>query len=132
MRRSRLSLLPFVGIVPLLPLLLAGQCGDGFQCECLPCGSAISVFVVDGTGAAAGGDWNIEATLDGNVVDTAACEPQARAGANVCSFGFETGVYQGVLRTQTAEKSFTARFAGRAGQNCCNCLLGETVQVSLP
>jgi hypothetical protein len=124
--------LPLLALLGLAPLLLAGECSDGFQCECVPCGFAITAFVVDGTGAAATGEWNIEATLDGQLVDTSECETAARNGINSCGFGFDTGVYQGVLRTPTAEKPFTARFAGRAGQNCCNCLLGDTTQVSLP
>ena len=113
-------------------LLGGGTCGDGFTCECFPCGSAISVFVVDADGAAFGGDWTIEASLNGAPVDASACDPAARVGANTCGVGVDTGTYQMVLRTPTAEKAFTARFAGRAGQDCCNCILGDTVQVEIP
>lgn len=122
--------LPLLG---LLGFVSAGSCGDGFTCECEPCGSAISIAVVDQDLAAFGGDWTIEASLNGAPVDAAACDPGARQGVNTCGLGFEPGVYQMVLRTPTAEKAFVGRFAGRAGVDCCNqCLLGETIQVVAP
>ena len=46
-------------------------------------------------------------------------------------FGFETGVYEVLVRSAFEEKELKARFAGRAGQNCCNCIPGETVDVVL-
>jgi hypothetical protein len=123
------SSIPLLGA---LAFVAGGSCGDGFTCECVPCGFAVSVIVVDADRAAFGGDWTIEASLDGVPVDTAECDPGTRQGDNSCGFGFDTGTYHMVLRTPTAEKSFVARFAGRAGQNCCDCILGETVEVVAP
>jgi hypothetical protein len=123
-----------VTVVTSALLASGGSCGDGATCECFPCGAtAISVFVVDSDGAAFGGDWTLEASLDGVPVDTTLCDPGARAGANTCGVGVEAGTYQMVLRTPTAEKSFTARLAGRAGQDCCTtCIASDTIQVELP
>jgi len=122
-----------VPLVGLLSLVSAGSCPDGFTCECQPCGAAVSLTVVDEDLVAFGGDWAVEASLDGVPVDTSACDPVARQGSNACGFGFETGVYQFVLRTPTGEKSAVARFAGRAGADCCNqCLLGDSIQLVAP
>lgn len=122
-----------VPVLGLLAFVSAGSCNDGFTCECQPCGAAISLFVVDEDLIAFGGDWAIEASLDGEDIDTSACDPAARQGANFCGFGFEPGIYQLVLRTPTGEKSAVARFAGRAGVDCCNqCLLGDTIQLVAP
>ena len=123
-----------VTVVTSAMLASGGSCGDGATCECFPCGAAaISVFVVDSNGEAFGGDWTLEASLDGVPVDTTLCDPVARAGANTCGVGVEAGTYQMVLRTPTAEKSFTARLAGRAGQDCCtSCIASDTIQVELP
>jgi hypothetical protein len=123
------SSIPVLGA---LAFVAGGSCGDGFTCDCVPCGFAITVVVVDEDLAAFGGDWTIEASLDGVPVDASNCDPQNRQGDNTCGLGLDTGTYQLVLRTPTAEKSFVARFAGRAGQNCCDCILGETIQVVAP
>ena len=111
--------------------LLGGCPGGGFDCECFPCGSAIDLRVFDGLGNRVNGTWQVEASLDGEAVDTSACLPEERGGTNTCGFGFETGVYDIVVRSPDVEKPLQARFAGRAGQNCCGCLVGETVQVIL-
>lgn len=121
-----------VSLLGVLTFVAGGSCGDGFSCDCVPCSFAISVVVVDADLAPFGGDWTIEASRDGVPVDTSACDPISRQGDNTCGFGFETGTYQIVLRTPTAEKSLVGRFAGRAGQNCCECILGETLQVVAP
>ena len=110
----------------------AGQCGDGFGCECTPCGAAITVSAVDDNGDADTGDWTIEASLDGVLVETSQCNPENRGDLASCGFGFEVGTYQVVMRSPRGEKSFAARFAGRAGQDCCNCIVGDTVVVVVP
>jgi hypothetical protein len=110
---------------------IGASCGDGSQCECFPCGSAVTVSVVDPNFQPLG-DWTLQATLDGQLVDTSECDPMARQGNNTCSFGDRTGVYQIVVRTASTEKEVAARFAERGGQDCCNCLAGEVVQVTLP
>lgn len=107
-------------------------CSAGVRCECVPCGDAVTLSVVDQTGAPIVDDWNVEASLDGQPVDTTACAPEART-SNSCGFGFGAGVYEVVVRTATTEKHVVARLAGRAGQDCCaSCLTSDTVPVVLP
>ena len=111
---------------------LAGCDGNsGVNCPCFPCGAAIELRVVNAAGDPVANDWTVEAALDGNEVDTSACTPGARNGLNTCGFGLDTGVYDVVVRTPREERELKARFAGRAGQNCCNCLPLEPVQVVL-
>jgi hypothetical protein len=105
--------------------------GSGFGCPCSPCGFAITLNALDQNGDPVTGDWFVEASIDGENVDTSGCDPAVRNGLNTCSFGFQTGVYEVVVRSAVEEKELKARFAGRAGQNCCNCIPGETVDVVL-
>lgn len=104
---------------------------SGFACDCFPCTSAITLNVVDRDGNPVGGDWSAEASIDGDTVNTQACDPEFRNGVNTCSFGFTPGVYEIVVRSPFEEKELTGRFAGRVGQDCCNCLTGETIPVVL-
>lgn len=104
---------------------------SGFGCPCSPCGFAITLNVLDAAGDPLAGDWIVEAAIDGESVDTSGCDPAVRNGLNSCGFGFETGVYEVLVRSAFEEKELKARFAGRAGQNCCNCITGETVDVFL-
>jgi hypothetical protein len=110
---------------------VGASCGEGSPCECFPCGFAVTVSVVDPNVQPLDA-WTLQATLDGELVDTSECDPTVRQGNNVCGFGDRTGVYQIVVRTATTEKEVAARFAARGGQDCCNCLTGEVVQVTLP
>ena len=105
----------------------------GFACECFSCsGSAVTLNVVDTAGNANGGDWTVEATLDGAPVDTSACDPAVRNGVNSCGIGQSVGVYEIVIRTASTTKELTARFAGKVGQDCCaSCLQGESLPVVL-
>ena len=105
--------------------------GGGFGCPCSPCGFAVTLTVSNPDGQPVAGDWIVEATLDGEDVDTSGCDPVVRNGLNTCGFGFQTGVYEVIVRSPREEKELKARFAGRAGQNCCNCINGETVDVVL-
>jgi hypothetical protein len=121
------------GLVTLTALSLSGSdCGDGFRCECTPCGAAITISAVDDNGDADSGDWTIEASLDGTQIETSQCNTENRGDLSSCGFGFEVGTYQVVMRSPRGEKSFAARFAGRAGQDCCNCIVGDTVVVVVP
>ncbi len=113
-------------------LLSAGNCGDGFACECTPCGAAVTVSAVDENGDADASDWSIEASLNGTLIETSQCNPENRGELAACGFGFDAGTYQGVMRTPRGEKPFTARFAGRAGQDCCNCIVGDNIVVVVP
>jgi hypothetical protein len=115
-----------------LASVLGASCNDDENCECFACGSAITISVVD-TNMQPLDAWTLEATLDGDTVDTSDCDAFVRQGNNMCSFGDETGVYQIVVRTEALQKSVAARFAARGGQSCCGgCLNGEVVQVVLP
>jgi hypothetical protein len=113
---------------------VGSSCAEDEFCECFACGSAITVSVVDASLQPLDA-WALEATLNGDVVDTSDCEAFVRQGNNMCGFGEQTGVYQIVVRTDALEKSVAARFAARGGreQSCCNgCLSGEVVQIVLP
>jgi hypothetical protein len=110
------------------PLALLGLVGGialpacpnvGAECLCIACGTAINLNVVDADGNAIA-DWDVEATVDGQSVDTSSCTPGARAGANSCTFGFETGVYVIVIRSPFEEQEIAARFASTAADDCCN------------
>lgn len=106
--------------------------GTGFACECFSCtGAAITLNAIDKDGNAVGGAWFVDAQLDGTDVDTSACDPAVRNGTNNCSFGISTGVYEIVVRSELEEKELKARFAGRAGQDCCSCINGESIPVVL-
>lgn len=119
-----------VGVFLLL-MLLAGCPGGGFECECFPCGSAIDLRVFDADGQALIEAWQVEAQLDGEVIDTTACLPENRGTSNACGFGLQVGVYDIVVRTPSVEKSVRGRFSSRVGQDCCGCLTGEIVNVIL-
>ncbi len=121
----RVLLLAIVGT------LLACDGNSGFSCPCFPCGAAITLVVVNAAGDPVANDWTVEASGAGEDVDTSACNPAARGGVNTCGFGFALGVYDVVVRSPTEVKQLQARFAGRAGQDCCSCLAGETVTVVL-
>ena len=111
---------------------VGGGCVPQSTCPCIACANAITLFVVDEAGAAIDDGWTVEATLDGLSVDTTACNPGARTG-NQCSFGFESGVYEIVVRTPSEEKHVNGRVAARGGVDCCvgACLPTENVPVVL-
>ena len=110
---------------------LASCPGVGSECECFACGAAITINVVNTAGDPVTNDWTAEATQDGLAVDTSACDPGRRNGANACGFGFTTGVYDIVVRTPREEKQVRARFAEQAGENFCACVVGDTIPVIL-
>jgi hypothetical protein len=117
--------------VVLIAAAVVGACTPAGGCFCAPCANAISVFVVDEAGAPISDGWELEATLDGAIVDTLNCSPDLRT-ANQCAFGFETGVYDIVVRTPEFEKHVTARSAARGGINCCIvCVATEPVPIVL-
>jgi hypothetical protein len=130
---SSFSLLRFLTMPAVAVVAAASGCpgSNGFECECFPCTGAISLNVVDDAGNALGGDWTVEANLDGEVVDTSSCDPSFRNGVNTCTFGFTAGVYEIVIRSPREEKELKGRFASRAGQDCCNCVTGEVISVVL-
>lgn len=105
---------------------------ETFECECFPCGNAITVIGLDSAGALAAGEWSVTATLDGAAIDTASCDTDNRAGNNQCSFGTATGVYQLTITSPTGSKAAAARFASQVGQNCCQCLQPSSIQVVIP
>ena len=112
-------------------LLASCDGSSGFGCPCSPCGFAVTISVFDPEQNPFVNDWVVEATIDGDSVDTSNCDPQVRNGLNSCGFGFEAGVYEVLVRSPQQEKELKARFAGRAGQDCCACINGETVTVVL-
>ena len=120
------------GLVLLFTALTSSCDTQTFECDCVPCGSAIVLVGVDGAGTPQSGAWSAVATLDGNPVDVSGCDELNRGGGNECSFGFATGIYQIVVRSPNGEKSVAARFSSNAGQDCCACLASERVQVVIP
>jgi hypothetical protein len=119
---------PFAAWSMMALVLAVGSC-DGFECVCGPCSLAVSLAVVDGNGAAITTGWQVEAMVDGTVVDTANCAELVRAG-NQCAFGNATGVYEIVVRTENQEKRIVARSASTDG-DCCRCVRTENVVVVL-
>ena len=116
-----------------LALVCTACDAGGFECPCCPeNGSAVTLNLVDEGGAAYAGDWSVEATFDGVIVDTSACTQAADNGAATCGFGNDTGIYEIVVRTPLEEKALKARFSSHAGQNCCqSCIASERVTVVL-
>ncbi len=130
-RRLRSLLLTAIGLASTNAALSACDGANGFDCQCFACGDAITLTVFDQDRQPLAADWIAEASLDGEDVDTSACDPALRNGVNSCGFGFDPGVYEVIVRSPQREKELKARFAGNAGQNCCNCISGETVDVVL-
>lgn len=120
------------GLVLLLTALSSSCDTQPLQCDCVPCSAAIVLSGFDATGAVQAGPWSAVATLDGVDVDTSSCDQINRGDSNECGFGFASGVYQVVVRSQNGEKSLAARFASKVGQDCCACLASERVQVVIP
>ncbi len=116
----------------LLSALTASCDTQTFECECVPCGPAIILVGLDDAGTPAAGAWSASVSLDGAEIDATACDQVNRGTSNECGFGFQSGVYQVVVRSQNGEKTLAARFASQVGQECCACLASERVQVVIP
>jgi hypothetical protein len=124
------ALLGAVGAV--VGVVGAEACAPDASCQCFACENAISLFVVDGSGAAVTDGWAVEATLDGVAVDTSACAPGVRT-SNQCAFGTDSGVYEIVVQTPSEEKHVNGRAAATGGVDCClgACLPTENIPVVL-
>jgi hypothetical protein len=133
MRRSLSLSLSFLAVVGVgVGIGVVDACTVSEPCGCFACSSAISLFVIDEAGQPINDGWEVEASLDGQPVDTSACEVGVRPG-NQCAFGFDSGVYEVVVRTPSEEKHVSARAAARGGLDCCTgaCLPTENVPVVL-
>jgi hypothetical protein len=110
----------------------AAACDTSSQCECVPCpNGAINLVVFDADSTALNTGWSVEATHDGQPVDTSGCLEEIRGVSNSCFFGSDTGLYRITITSPDFQTRQIAARNAAVLQDCCTCVQTTTVNAFL-